>query len=124
MGGGVWVATRAPQQQLAVYHLGALLCGLIDVVREQFGLQVHADDVGQVLLEHLVEEASLGAAVRQLAPALGLTGVLCIKLAAQRLDACLQGRDAITPALGEFVRLLWVVSHHQAMDWAALLPLM
>jgi len=112
---GAQVMHVAHQQQLAVHRLCARLGDVVDVVGEQLGLQVHPDDVGQVRLAHLVEEARLGAAVRQLAPALALAGVLFVELAGQCLGAHLQRRDAITSALGEIGGLLRVVRHHQAM---------
>ena len=52
------------QQQLAVHQLGLRHGGLVHRAREEFALQIHLDDLGQVHRAHRVIQACLGAAVR------------------------------------------------------------
>ncbi len=103
------------QHQLAVHELRSRECGFIDRIGEQIGLQVHLDDARQAGVADFVEEAGLGAGIRELAPALDFAFVLGVELAGQLIGALLQGMDACKALLGLLGRSHGAVDHHQAM---------
>lgn len=81
------------QHELAVHELGAGQRGLVDLVGEQVSLQVDLDDARQMGVAHLMEEACLGAGIRELAATLDLAFVLGGELAGQLPCSLLQGMD-------------------------------
>ncbi len=77
---GLEVRHIRDQQQLAIHHLRTGQGLGVDVVGEEVGLQIDLDDLGQMGLGHLVEEAGLGARVTELAASMNFAGILPIKL--------------------------------------------
>jgi hypothetical protein len=91
--GGRQVLDVGHQQQLAVHGPRTRQGHRVDVVGEQLGLEVHADDARQVGVCDLVEEPRLGAAVGELATAVYGAGILAVELARQVRGARLQFGD-------------------------------
>ena len=86
----------------------------VNVVGEQFALEVHTHDARQVCLAHLVIEPCPGATVRQLASSGKAAGVLRIKLARPKRRLFLQCLNALVALGSGFSCGARIVRHHQS----------
>ena len=88
------------QQQFAVHQVRQGTRALIDSVDEALAFQVDLDDLRQMGLADLMEEARLGATVRELAAPMVDAVILIVKFAHPLRGALDQLPDLLVPSLG------------------------
>ena len=101
------------QQQFSIHEFSLSLCGFINGVAEQVGLQVHLDDARQMRFTDLVIQPRFGTAVGELSAPADNARILPIEFAHPLIGFGKYGGYTLPPQFRLLLRLFAIVGNHQ-----------